>query len=151
MRNFRLCVLGLLAVGGVLGGCNRSNVKPGELVGTWVMKESSRQILPDALKKAAPRLVLQSDGTFVADEMPGLLYGDQRSASLDAGTGTWRLVSREGRQEIQVNFSSITAGSTQLRIPYGTQIMVSKPWSTVGLEYYIGDQDQGMQIELEKK
>jgi hypothetical protein len=37
----------------------------------------------------------------------------------------------------------------QLR--YGTQIMVSKPWSAVNMEYYIGDQDQGVRVEFERK
>ncbi|HWR13873.1 MAG TPA: hypothetical protein VN577_03535 [Terriglobales bacterium] len=150
MTKIKLWPLALLALVGVLG-CNRANIAAGDLAGTWVMKQGSREVLPSPLKNASPRILLQKDGTFIASEMPGLLYGDQRGANLDAGTGTWKLVSREGRQEIQVNFYSITAGSTQLPVPYGTQIMVSKPWSTVNMEYYIGDQDQGVRIELEKK
>lgn len=150
MIHIKLWPLGLLALIGIVG-CNRSNVTVGDLTGTWVMKRESRQVLPTPLKNASPRIVLQKDGTFIASEMPGLLYGDQRGANLDAGTGTWKLVWREGRQEIQVNFDSITGGSTQLPVPYGTQIMVSKLWSAVNMEYYIGDQDQGVRIELQKK
>ena len=146
LRLWPLCLVALLGI-----GCNRPGVTARDLAGTWVMKEGSRQVLPNPLRKASPTILLRGDGTFSASEMPGLLYGDRRSANLDAGTGTWKLVSREGRQEIQVNFSSITAGSTQLPVPYGTQIMISKPWSVVNLEYYIGDQDQGVQVELEKR
>jgi len=146
----KLWPLALFVLSGALG-CNRSNVTASDLTGTWVLKEESRHVLPTALKNASGRIVLREDGTFAASDMPGLLYGDQRRIDLDAGTGAWKLVAREGGQEIQLNFHTITAGSTQLQVPYGTQIMVSKPWSTVTLEYYIGDQDQGLGVEFEKK
>lgn len=109
-------------------------------------------MLPASVRNASPKIVLFREGTFTASEMPGLLYVDRGDQPrLDSGSGTWTMVSREGGQEIQLNFHAITGGSTQLPVPYGAQIMVSKLWSTSHMEYYIGDQDQGMRVEFEKK
>src|SRR5713101_2409330 len=54
----------------VVLGCN--NVKLGDLPGTWVMTDASRQVLPAELQKASATIVLDGNGTFVATDLPGL-------------------------------------------------------------------------------
>jgi hypothetical protein len=115
------------------------------------MRDESRQILPAGLQNVSARIILDANGTFVVSEIPGLLYGDRGKPQLDTGSGVWTLVSREGGQQIQFNFQAITAGSREGVVPYGTQLHVSKRWSTVTLSYYLGDPDQGRRVEFEKK
>jgi hypothetical protein len=129
------------------------SVKRGELVGTWVLTDQSRErFLPAAQKKAIGRIVLNANGTFVADELPeDLLYGPPEvSDRLVRGSGVWELVSREGGQQVQLNFEAITIGQRG-KVPYGTQLNVSKGWSAATLFYFQGDPDQGRRIEFERK
>lgn len=73
------------------------------------MTNASRQVLPDGLRKASAKILLNPDGSFVASEMPGLFYfPGRRDIRLEAGSGSWKLVSREGRQGIQLDFYAIT-------------------------------------------
>jgi hypothetical protein len=96
--------------------------------------------------------VLDEDRTFVASEIPeDLLYPPPEGADrLVTGTGVWRLVSREGKQRVQLQFNTITSGQRG-NVPYGTVLDVSAGWSTIDLYYFQGDADQGRRIEFEKK
>jgi hypothetical protein len=133
----------LLLLLGVLG-CN--NVKPGDLTGAWVMTEASRQVLPAELQKASAAIVLDANGTFVASDMPGLFYVPSRhAAQLERGKGAWKLVSREGKQQVQLDFQEI--GGWEDRLPYGTQLEVSRG----SLFYFFGDADQGRRVAFERK
>jgi hypothetical protein len=135
-------------------GCK--SVQPNELAGTWVMKDTSRQVLPTELQKASAKLVLDGNGTFSASELPEELppappYDmKQRRVRLDTGTGVWKLVSREGKQQMQLNFHTM-AGSKEGDVPYGTQMNVATGWSAVSLYYFLGDADEGRRVSFEKK
>lgn len=146
LRFLQLTVLSLTF--GMLG-CNEA--QPTELPGTWVMDDASRQILPTALEKASARIVLDRNGTFVALNMPGLFFfPEHRDARLESGSGTWKLVLREGRQQLQLDFKEI-AGWKKSELPYGTQLEVSKGWSSLSLYYFLGDADEGRRVDFEKQ
>jgi hypothetical protein len=94
------------------------------------------------------------NGAFVASELPeDLLYGPPEATDrLVTGSGVWKLVSREGRQQVQLQFNTITAGQRG-SVPYGTILNVSTGLgATVDLYYFQGgDADQGRRVEFEKK
>jgi hypothetical protein len=78
--------------------------------------------------------------------MPGLFYFPGRHAArLESGSGTWKLVSHEGKQQVQLNFQVITEWKEAL--PYGTQLDVSSG----SLSYFLGDADEGRRVAFEKK
>jgi hypothetical protein len=129
-------------------GCN--GVQPSGLSGTWVMKDASRQILPDGLCNASAKIVLSPDGSFLASEMLGLFYARAADIRLESGSGGWKLVAREGGQQVQLNFHAITDWS-KTELPYGTQLDVSKGGSVAKLFYFVGDADEGQRTAFEKK
>jgi hypothetical protein len=141
-----LLCLGLL-------GCK--SAKPTDITGTWVVTDQSRQrFLPASQRSAAAKIALNANGTFVASELPeDLLYGPPEVADkLVTGSGVWKLVSREGRQQVQLQFNTITVGQRG-NLPYGTMLNVSAGLgSTVSLYYFQGgDADQGRRVTFEKK
>jgi hypothetical protein len=148
----RFLQIGMLLCFGLLG-C--TGTKPTDLTGTWVVKDQSRQrFLPASQRSATAKVILNGDGTFVASQIPeDLLYGPPEVADrLVTGRGTWKLVSREGREQVQLLFNTITQGQRG-NVPYGTMLNVSTGLgSTVGLYYFQGgDADQGRRIEFEKR
>jgi hypothetical protein len=106
----RFLPIAILLLFGMLG---YKSVQSNELVGTWVMKDTSRQVLPTELQKASAKLVLDANGTFSASELPEELppvppYDmKRRRVRLDTGSGVWKLVSREGKQQMQLNFHTM--------------------------------------------
>src|SRR5262249_44579492 len=131
----RLLSIAAIAFVGMLG-C--SNIRSGDLAGTWVLKDVSRRALPAELKNAAPRIVFNASGTFIAEEMPGLLYVPAAGfPKLDSGSGAWKLVSREGKQQVQLTFEVIRGWKGAL--PYGVQLDISKG----SLFYFLGEADEG--------
>jgi hypothetical protein len=74
----------------------------------------------------------------------------QRRVRPDTGTGLWKLASREGKQQVQLDFHA-KAGSKEGDIPYGTQMDVTKGWSAVSLYYFLGDADEGRRVSFERK
>jgi hypothetical protein len=130
-------------------GCK--GVQPSDLTGSWVMTDASRQFLPDKLRKASAKIVLNADGSFVVSDVPGLFYvPGRRDMRLEAGSGSWKLVSREGDQQIQLDFYAIPDWSNT-ELPYGMQLDVSKGWSQTKLFYFLGDPDEGQRIEFAKR
>jgi hypothetical protein len=130
-------------------GCK--TVQPVDLVGIWLIKDSSRQILPPELQKAIPNVVVEANGTFVVSDMPGLFYiPGRRAARLESGSGVWKLVSREAKQQLQLEFRAI-ANWKETDLPYGTQLDVTRRWPAVRLSYFLGDADEGGRIDFEKK
>ena len=130
-----------------------SKAKRSEVTGTWVVTEKSRHLfLPAAQENAAAKIVLNANGTFVSSEIPeDLLYGPPQAGNqLVTGNGHWKLISRDGEQQVQLNFETIAIGQRGA-VPYGTQLSVSKGWSAMSLFYFQGgDADQGRKIEFEK-
>jgi hypothetical protein len=148
----RLLPVATLLCFGLLG-CK--SAKPADVTGTWVVADQSRQrFLPASQRSAAAKIILDADGRFVASEVPeDLLYGPPEAADrVVTGSGVWTLVSHQGRQQVQLQFNTITAGQRG-NVPYGTMLNVSTGLrSTVRLYYFQGgDADQGRRIEFEKK
>ena len=146
----RITLLALLVVGGMLS-CKSAEVTPDKLAGTWVMSDSSREYLPPPLPKASARIILNLNGTFIASDLPldGLLHDDPKLVKLVAGSGEWRIVSLDGRREVQIDFHVATQGIDQT--PYGMQLYVSKSLTPMGLFYFLGDPDQGQRLDFEKR
>jgi hypothetical protein len=95
---------------------------------------------------------LDGNGSFSASEVPDdLLYGPPAAADgLVTGGGTWKLVSREGKQQVQLDFSAIAIGRRG-GVPYETYLDISKGWSATSLFYFQGDPDEGLRIEFEQR
>jgi hypothetical protein len=130
-------------------GCK--SAQPTELPGTWLMTDESRQVLPTGLQQASAKIVLDAKGTFVAANVPGLFFSpERRDARLESGSGTWRLVSRDGKQQVQLDFHEIVDWRRN-ELPYGTQLDVSRGWSALSLYYFLGDADEGRRIEFAKQ
>lgn len=147
MLRFLPATIFLLLLG--IAGCKR--VQPIEIPGTWVMNDASRQVLPAGLQQASAKIVLDPKETFIASDMPGLFFFPGRhDARLESGSGTWKLVLSEGRQQVRLEFQQIDDWKKS-ELPYGTQLDVSKGWSSVNLYYFIGDPDEGRRIEFEKR
>jgi hypothetical protein len=110
--------------------------------------------LPAESQKASAKIVLDANGTFVATEIPEELppvppYDPQKhNVRLDTGKGKWKLVSREGQQQVQLDFQTMEGNKDT---PYGMQIDVSRGWSTVSLYYFLGDADQGHRVLLKRQ
>lgn len=153
MHMTRLLVTAVLL--SLLGTLGCKTVQHSDLAGTWMMKDSSRQFLPTELQNAVPKIVLDPNGTFVASEIPEELpppptqpYDPKRrTVRLDSGSGVWKLVFREGKQQIQLNFQTMQGNKD---VPYGTQIDVSMGRSVMSLYYFLGDADEGRRVTLEK-
>ena len=142
-----LAMLALSSFG--MSGCH--NIHPSDLDGTWLMKDSSRQALPTDLQKASPKIVMDAKGTFVASDMPGLFYfPGTRAVRSESGSGTWKLISSDGKQQVQLDFQEINDWSKS-NLPYGTQLDVSRGWSAVTLFYFLGDADEGRRIDFERR
>lgn len=134
-------------------GCK--SIHSADIVGVWVVSDQSRQrFLSASQRSAAAKVTLDANGTFVASEVPeDLLYGPPVTGdSCLTGSGEWRLVSREGRQQVQLQFTSISTGQ-RAQTPYGTTLSISGgSGSKIRLYYFQGgDADQGRRIEFEKK
>ena len=109
------------------------------------MKDGSRKSLPAELQNASAKIVLYPDGTFVASDMPGLFYfPGSHAARLESGSGAWKLVSHDGKQQVQLNFEVLAGWKDAL--PYGTQLEVSSE----SLFYFLGDADEGRRVAFEK-
>jgi len=137
-----------------LGSLGCKDAKSSDVSGTWVVNDESRhRFLPSSQQKGVAKIVLDANGTFVASEIPeDLLYEIPQTADgLITGSGVWKLFSREGKEQVQLNFKTITIGPRRTA-PYGTQLYVSGRGSAVSLYYFQGgDADQGRRIEFEKK
>jgi len=120
------------------------NIQPGDLAGTWMLEDASRQVLPPELQKAPAKIVLNTNGTFVASAMPRLFEFPGHPMRLEAGRGVWQLVSREGEQHVQLNFQVIENWKDGL--PYGAQLFVSRN----SLVYFLGDPDEQRGVAFQK-
>jgi hypothetical protein len=127
----------LLVVG--LVGC--AQPKSSDLVGSWVMTPSSRQYLPATVKGVSPTLVLRSDGSFTASQFPLQSLDSLDVVEAHGGSGRWNLITKDGRQQIQIDFD----GS------YGTQLEISGSPGSPGLFYFLSDPDLLQKIELVKR
>jgi hypothetical protein len=140
-----LSVLLLVVVGTT--GCK--DARPNEITGTWIMRDGSRQILPPELKETQAKIILASDGTFTASDLPGLFYvPDHHPLKLESGTGVWKLAIRDGTQQLFLEFRTIRDWNENL--PYGTHLDISRGLHGIHLDYSIDDPDEGRTVEFEK-
>lgn len=146
----KICAIAVVLLIGMLG-CDRA-VEVNEITGTWVITNNSRHLLATVQQNASARVLLERNGAFVASELPeDLLYGPpQVAGGLVAGSGHWKLTSRNGEQQVQLDFNVISSGQRR-QLPYGTQLNVAKRGSSVSLFYFQGDADQGRKIEFSKQ
>ena len=124
----------------VLGLVGCSEPKAGDMVGTWDLTAASRRYLPPNLASTSPRLVLMADGRFTATDLPGAFHGTVGVIDRNSGTGSWKLVTREGRQKIQLIFDG----------NYGTQFDVANDRGAWKLRYFLGDPDEHRRLEYAK-
>ena len=106
--------------------------------------------MPIELRKNSAKIVLAANGTFVASDLPGIFDFPPAPAQLDGGSGVWKLVSREGKQQLQFDFEMISSGEVN-NLPFGMQMDVSKGWSAVSLYYFLGDPDERLRVAFEKR
>ena len=141
-----LRLLSVVTLGFCLGLIGCKTVQPKDLVGTWVMTDSSRSILPDDLKHASGKIILNANGTFSASEMPGLFYAPGLyAARLENGTGTWKIISEDGEERLLLNFQTIAKWNDSL--PYGNDLFIGRG----NLFYFLDDPDEGRRVSFEKK
>ena len=143
-------LIAMLLCFGLLG-CMSANTS--DITGTWFVANKSRlRFLPAEQQKATAQITLEPNGIFVASEIPeDLPYGPpEAGVGLVTGQGVWRLLSREGKQQIQLTSEQISVGQRGM-VPFGAQLTISRGWSAVSLFYFQGDADQGRKIEFEKK
>ncbi len=137
----RLCPVTLVLVLITLG-CGRARLE--NVTGTWTMKETSRQILPPELNNAQSRIVLSSDGSCTAHLVPGPFQSPPQPPRLDGDSGVWRIVERAGKEQIQLDFR-VENG------PFSFPLVISKGWTGITLYYFLGDPDEGLRIDFERK
>jgi hypothetical protein len=125
-----------LALG--LVGCNEA--KGADLVGTWGLTASSRGYVPQHMAGLSPRLVLSADGRFTATDLPGAFHGTVGVVDRNSGSGSWKFITKEGRQQIQVSFDG----------DYGTQFEIAKDGGVWKLFYFLGDPDDHRRLEYTK-
>src|SRR5690349_19406294 len=81
---------------------NGTKVTSNDLLGTWVLAESSRPDLRPSFQEASSRIVLNANGDFSATQLPGdLLYvPPEKRVRLITGTGSWKLSTEAGERRI---------------------------------------------------
>lgn len=121
-----------------LGGCNEA--KGADLVGTWSLTASSRAYLSQHMAGLLPRLVLSADGRFTAIDLPGAFHGTVGVVDRNSGSGSWKLITKDGRQQIQVSFDG----------DYGTQFEIAKDGGAWKLFYFLGDPGEHRRLEYTK-
>ena len=123
-----------------------SNFQPADVVGTWVVTDTSRTRLPADAQKATARIVLDANGTFVATDVPGLFAREERDAGIvDSGRGIWRFVTLGGDQQLLLEFRQ--RSNTPDTTPFGRGLHVSRG----SLYYFIGGPDAGLRVSFEKR
>ncbi len=128
-----------------LAGCTKAKTE--ELIGTWRIVEASKGVLPAPLKTAPATIVLSGDGKFAVSALPGFLTTPPEP---DSGEGVWKLISRDGKQEVQLEFRS-RRGEDASRVPFGAMLEISKGLGRPTLYYFIGDPDEGRMVEFERE
>ena len=147
------CLIVAMFLFGMLG-CK--GVQPSDVTGTWVMTEQSRKALPPEFQKAMGKIVVNTDGTFTASELPEGLhpvppYDMKLRMRLDSGTGVWKLAPWEGAQHVQLVFHNLVGTNEPNPNSYGFPLTVSRGWSSVILDYALGDPDDGNRVQFERK
>lgn len=121
-----------------LAGC--SEPKEADMIGTWNLTAASRRYLPRDMSSLSPRLVLGANGRFAASDLPGTFHGMGGVVDRNSGTGNWSFITKDGRQQIQLNFDG----------DYGAQFDVANDGGAWKLRYFLGDPDEHKRLEYTK-
>jgi len=150
MRKFLSTIVFLV----MMSGCQEMRIS--DFVGTWVMKEESRENLPIEVKKSIGKLTLAADGTFTAYELPDRTtmdgFGNYAPRwRIISGSGTWKFSSISGRQVLYLWFKKFSfENADDQDVSEGFPIEISKWWSTISLYYDLSDPDNWEIVEFEK-
>ena len=150
LRFFSIIVLLL-----IMTGCN--DVQTSEVVGTWIMKEESREYLPPEVEKSTGKITVLIDGTFVAHELPGRKWHFDSGKYVDkweviSGSGNWKFTSLSGGQkDLYLWFNKLSVDNADEQdVSYGFSLFISRWWSTIDMHYSLYDPDQYDRVEFEK-
>ena len=135
-KTFYGLVCTVLALG--LVGCNEP--KTTDMVGTWNLTAASRPYLPPDMAGISPRLVLGADGHLTATDLPGEFHGSLDIVERFSGKGSWTIITKDGRQQLQLNFDGA----------YGTQFDIANDGGAWKLRYFLGDPDEHLRLEYVK-
>ncbi len=132
-----------------LFGCRQPQVTQKELVGSWIVVNSPKNSAQQAYGNSS-RIILNGDGNFFATDLPGdlVFLPPEGATRLVTGNGVWKLSSREGEQEIQLEFHVMSGKEGSIR--FGTRMHISMTKTGPVLFYYRGDPGEGLRIELRK-
>ena len=92
-----------------MSGCQE--VQTSDVVGTWAIKEQSREWMPLEVKEALGKITVSADGTFVAYELPKKGYFDSGKY-----TDRWKVIS-VNTVRIRKTGTSRIPGQAQACIP----------------------------------
>ena len=136
-----------------MNGCQK--VQTFEVVGTWVMKEESRKLLPSDIENSLVKITVLGDGTFIAYELPriGYFYSGKYVDKwrVISGSGTWKFLDISGSQNLHLWFHEFSFENEEKKnVSEGFPLVISKVWSTIDMYYDLSDPDQFMRVEFEK-
>jgi hypothetical protein len=118
--------------------CERE-IAVSDLPGIWTLTRDSRERLPAELRAGAGSLVLDSNGTFAAREIPGEIF--DQGPRVITGTGRWLMNRRGLRLDLLV-----VANTHPSNVPFSTHFRASG----TTLRYFLGDPDDFNTIEFHK-
>jgi hypothetical protein len=88
----------------------------------------------------SPRLVLSADGHLTATDLPGTFHLSLDVVERFSGRGSWSLITKGGRQQIQLNFDGA----------YGTQFDIANDGGAWKLRDFLGDPDEHRRLDYAK-
>ena len=114
-----------------------TSVKQADLMGQWTLADRSREYLPANVRGVESRLTFNGDGTVMVIDLPER-HGGSTDGYTKTGGGTWRIVSDQGRDRVELTFAE-----------WGTFLdYASFLESPPKLDYFINDPDLGQRIEF---
>jgi hypothetical protein len=116
-----------------------------DLIGTWRVTDSSRELLPEEVRGAAAALVLAADGTFTVRELPTSIPGDPsyRRAELLTGHGEWSVIPLSGSNDLlDLAFEYFESSEGYESVSEsGRSLTIRRGFRSLHLVYTFGDPD----------
>ena len=138
IRNRSYLLISAVAI--VVGLVACAEPKATDMVGTWNLTKDSRRYLPADMAGLSPRLVLSEDGRLSATDLPGTFHGSLDVIDRYSGRGSWSVIRKDGRQQLQLNFDGA----------YGTQFDIANDAGGWKLYDFLGDPDEHRRLEYVK-
>jgi len=153
MRKFFPIMILLLT----MTGCNAPiAVETSEVVGTWVMREESREYLPPEVEESTGKITISADGTFVAHELPERKRYWGSRGHMDrwmavSGSGNWEFIYISGLQYVHLGFNKRSVDNADEQdVSYGFPINIKRWRSTIDMYYNLSDPDLWERVYFEK-